>query len=313
MTSAGDTLRRERLQRKLDLDQISAELKISRRMLESIESDQYDRLPGRVFAKAFVRQYAALLGLDGEELAGQVQRAMEPSSAPFDEPRRPNVAPIDVPPVEEWTSVGDRKLRFSGSLPSAALVIVVMLVCSAVYAWFQRPRIVTVTPPSSPQTARTEAATAAPPPAEQTPAPVPAAEPPASTEQPAPTAASSAPPAESASAQPVSPPQTQAASAPGPVHVEIVADEQVWVLARADGKYIFSGVLEPNAKRAVDGEKDVFLRLGNAGGASISLNGNPVGSVGPKGQPRSLQFTSGGFQIVSAKPAPPATLDPLDR
>jgi len=66
MTSVGDTLRRERLQRKLDLDQISRELKISRRLLDAIETDQYDLLPGSMFAKAFVRQYAGLLGLDGE-------------------------------------------------------------------------------------------------------------------------------------------------------------------------------------------------------------------------------------------------------
>ena len=46
MTSVGDTLRRERLQRKLDLDQISRELKISRRLLDAIETDQYDLLPG---------------------------------------------------------------------------------------------------------------------------------------------------------------------------------------------------------------------------------------------------------------------------
>jgi len=66
MPSVGDTLRRERLQRKLDLDQISRELKISRRLLDAIETDQYDLLPGSMFAKAFVRQYAGLLGLKGD-------------------------------------------------------------------------------------------------------------------------------------------------------------------------------------------------------------------------------------------------------
>jgi cytoskeleton protein RodZ len=96
------------------------------------------------------------------------------------------------------------------------------------------------------------------------------------------------------------------------VHVQIVADEPVWVSARTDGKYSFSGTLNPGETRLVEGVKDVVLRLGNAGGVSISLNGKPVGSVGPKGQPRTLQLTSGGFQIVPAKPAA-APLDPLDR
>ena len=48
-------------------------------MLEAIEADHYDQLPGGVFARAFVRQYAALLGLDGDDLAAQVQRSIEPA------------------------------------------------------------------------------------------------------------------------------------------------------------------------------------------------------------------------------------------
>ena len=37
------------------------------------------------------------------------------------------------------------------------------------------------------------------------------------------------------------------------------------------------------------------------------------GVVGPKGQVRTVQFTSGGFKIVSAKPVADAPFDPLDR
>ena len=114
MTSVGETLRRERLQRNLDLDQISRELKISRRLARRHRRPtSYEQLPGGVFAKAFVRQYAALLGLDGEELAAQVQQAL--SSRRRIESRRtarpkPAVTPIEVPRVEEWKSVGDQAL-----------------------------------------------------------------------------------------------------------------------------------------------------------------------------------------------------------
>ena len=64
MTPVGETLRRTRLKRNLQLEEISNELKISTRFLQAIESDQYDKLPGGIFAKSFVRQYARLLGLD---------------------------------------------------------------------------------------------------------------------------------------------------------------------------------------------------------------------------------------------------------
>ena len=83
----------------------------------------------------------------------------------------------------------------------------------------------------------------------------------------------------------------------------MVADEPVWVLARTDGKYLFSGTLEPNQTRTVEATGEVVLRLGNAGGVSITLNGKPIGAVGPKGQVRTVQFTSGGFQVVAPKPS----------
>src|SRR5262245_35402666 len=105
MIPVGETLRRERLKRHLELDQISNELKISSRMLEAIEEERFDRLPGGVFAKAFVRQYARLLGLDEEELANQAQQKIEPASPDpsFALPARESgEPPIFVPRVEAW-------------------------------------------------------------------------------------------------------------------------------------------------------------------------------------------------------------------
>ena len=74
MTSIGETLRRERVKRNLDLDRISNELKISSRLLEAIEAERFDKLPGGVFVKSFVRQYARLLELD-EELGLEPEHA----------------------------------------------------------------------------------------------------------------------------------------------------------------------------------------------------------------------------------------------
>ena len=47
------------------------------------------------------------------------------------------------------------------------------------------------------------------------------------------------------------------------------------------------------------------LLIGNAGGLEISLNGKPIGPVGPRGQIRIVELTPAGFQIV------PRTLEPL--
>src|SRR5216683_233714 len=94
MTSIGETLRRQRLQNKLSLDQISLETKISVRLLEAIESEQFEKLPGGVFRRSFVLQYARALGLDSEEIAGELKQLSQ-----FDDD--PAILVVPEPSVRE--------------------------------------------------------------------------------------------------------------------------------------------------------------------------------------------------------------------
>jgi hypothetical protein len=91
--------------------------------------------------------------------------------------------------------------------------------------------------------------------------------------------------------------------------VELTANESVWVRAVSDGKYVFSATLAPNQTRTVDASQNVVLRLGNAGGVTIQLNGKPIGEVGPKGQIRNVQLSSGGFQVVAPPKSEAPALD----
>jgi cytoskeleton protein RodZ len=329
MTSIGETLRRERLRRNLELGQIAQELRISSRFLEAIEADKFDKLPGGVFTRSFIRQYARLLGLDEEEIAGQVQRVLEPQPEypQFVGQPKPPDSEIRVPRVEEWEAVGESRFRWSSSLSAAALVVVVMLVCSGLYAWWQRARHPAAVQESTSVAAVRQPAQTAPVPPSAAPA---APSPTAPTETaPVPTAVQHAPtqpaygsPAPGPSTERPAPPATALSRAPGPVpdasesnpnapvRVEVTADESVWVLARSDGKYLFSGTLEARQSRTIAASSTVLLRLGNAGGVTITLNGKPIGPVGPKGQVRTVQLTSGGFQVV-AEPKSPAPLEPL--
>src|SRR5690242_13802016 len=104
MSSVGEILRRERLRTGLDLEKISQDTKISMRTLELIEADQFEKLPGGVFARSFVRQYARAVGLDPEELVSELEKRMAPPADPIPEAvRQPE---IRLPRVTRWSGAG---------------------------------------------------------------------------------------------------------------------------------------------------------------------------------------------------------------
>jgi cytoskeleton protein RodZ len=316
MTSIGETLRRERLKKNISLERISQELKLSQRLLEAIERDDFSKLPGGVFARSFVRQYARLVGLDEEEMGNTVRQLLEqPPPAPAEvfvpaepvvAPPKPSAKPIQLPRLEEWQAVGDDRGRWFSSVRSLALVVLVMVICSGVYTWWQHQ------PRQASQTGRITAQTAEPRPAPPAPGTL-------SRSIPAPVAPTAADAIRESQANPADGnPDAQSVNAVlrasdvvgdhSAVRVDLTAAEPVWILVRSDGKYMFSGTLSPNQSRTVEATSSVFLQVGNAGGVTITLNGKPIGSLGSRGEVRNLQLTSGGFQIVAARKSG----DPLD-
>ena len=280
MSSVGETLRRERLRKDLGLEQISRETKISARLLDAIEKDQFELLPGGVFAKSFVRQYARFLGLDEEEMAAEVEKAINPvGDLPSFAGTRSQPA-FKVPPVAEWEGTGRSN---SSVLPALALVVAVMLVCSAVYAWWQRSRRpAPVTPPIAA--------------AQKAPAPAP------KTAEPAPVTPAVA-------NNPETPPKTDvSASAPlqeaATLQVSLTADAVAWVQVWADGKSVMIGKLKPSVVKTFAAVEGLRIRTGNAGSLLVTVNGKPAGTLGPKGQVRMVEVTRDGIHILPPPPKP---------
>jgi cytoskeletal protein RodZ len=281
MISIGERLRRQRIQNRLSLEKISLETKIGVRLLEAIEAEQFEKLPGGVFRRSFVLQYARALGVDPEEIAGDLKQLNQ-----FDE-----VPATPVPPVE--TTVDDR-LAFGfplwggvggSTLGSLIAAVGVILACALIYSWWQTPRETSkVAIASTEPLKQTQPAPAPPAPSVEAPAVNPVAQ--------------QSPPAVAASA----------ADAASPLRVGLSADEKTWVSISTDGKNVFSNSLEPHETRVIEASEKVRLLIGNAGGVEISLNGKPIGPVGPRGQIRIVELTPAGFQIV---PRNPPTLDPL--
>jgi Helix-turn-helix domain/Domain of unknown function (DUF4115) len=67
----GDKFRKAREKKNISLDDVSNVTKISSRMLQAIEDERFDQLPGGVFNKGFIRAYAKHIGLNDEEAVNE--------------------------------------------------------------------------------------------------------------------------------------------------------------------------------------------------------------------------------------------------
>ncbi len=67
MESLGKKLQAARIEKGLDLDQISRETNIARRYLEDLENERFDDFPGESYLLGFLRNYCEYLDLDGNE------------------------------------------------------------------------------------------------------------------------------------------------------------------------------------------------------------------------------------------------------
>ena len=102
MGSFGENLRRERDVRGVSLREIAEGTKISVRFLQALEEDRLEVLPGGLFPRAFVRQYALFLGLDPERtvndfVAAHGEAPPERRMAPAPERRPSGVARPGLP------------------------------------------------------------------------------------------------------------------------------------------------------------------------------------------------------------------------
>lgn len=91
MFEMGATLRQAREQRGLRLEDVAETTRIRIKFLAALEDERLGELPAEVYARAFVRTYAELLGLDGElyaaELSARLEASRPPPPPPPPEPR----------------------------------------------------------------------------------------------------------------------------------------------------------------------------------------------------------------------------------
>jgi cytoskeletal protein RodZ len=271
-------------------------------MLEAIEADDFDKLPGSFFARSFVRQYARALGLDEEEFETELMRVAG-FGHPASEQSQAGVPEIVLRPEPMPAARSGTNRHPLGSLIAFVLILAA---CSAIYTLWQKTRATAAKSQQSLIASQTP--TPAP---EATPSPSPAATPTATpveapVEEPTatlPPEAAAEPPAVVAP-KPERPHPAPSAAEPAGIHLELRATSQAWVRVVSDGKTVYSGVLQPNEARVFEGNTLVTLRAGNAAALAATFNGKPLGELGPEGQVRTIQFTPSGFEVIAPADQP---------
>src|SRR5207245_11812957 len=64
----GETLRAQREKKGITLEQAASDTRIREKFLKALEDSDYQTLPGTVYTKGFLRNYAEYLDLDANEL-----------------------------------------------------------------------------------------------------------------------------------------------------------------------------------------------------------------------------------------------------
>ena len=117
MGSFGERLRRERDMHGITLESISRTTKIRTQILEALEKEEFNKLPGGIFNKGFVRSYARFLGMNEEQvLKGFIEAAGDPEQ------------PLPNPPVRRRPEIKQLKARRSwGGVATVVVCAIVLL------------------------------------------------------------------------------------------------------------------------------------------------------------------------------------------
>ena len=102
--TVGERLREARERQKVSLHAIAEKTNISVRFLDAIEKNQFDKLPGGIFTRGFIRSYASLVGLDPDGTVAQFL-SDEPGQRDDD---------IDVAPASDREGLGLGTLVLAG-------------------------------------------------------------------------------------------------------------------------------------------------------------------------------------------------------
>jgi cytoskeleton protein RodZ len=264
----GSKLREARERKGVTLRQIANRTKISMSALEALERSDISRLPGGIFSRAFVRSYAAEVGLDPEKTIQEFIAQFPHDSVTAGHPTSEQVE--DNEALESERRMARTVLAMLAvSVPLAGVVLYFGVAGRATDA----PAGQGVAAPKSRTT--------------------PAVEPVTTTDLPA--AAPADPQARVAAAPP--PPAAQApAPSPDRLTVGLSVRRPVWIQVTVDGAKAVDRLLQPGERETLEVTRELVLTAGDAAAVSLTLNGTAARPLGKAGDVVRARVTPANFK-----------------
>lgn len=279
MSELGRLLREAREAKKLSLADVESVTRIRQKYLEALENGEFASLPQGAVARGLLRIYATYLGLDSAAALALYKKESGDTGDDVEiaEPGKPRL--VDYRPLE--VELSDSAPRFTWWPWAVALLLVIA--AAAVIWWLlntgaiQNP-LAAFRPTPSP----TATATATPTVWRVTATPLPTDTPtlPTPTSDLLPLPTPTVPPSPTPTPRPTLEPEVVAAR----IALELRATQRTWLRVIADGITVEEGLLEADTTRAWEANESITVRTGNAGGVTLTLNGEDLGVMGNIGQ-----------------------------
>jgi hypothetical protein len=128
MADIGSSLREARMRERIDISEVEAQTKIRAKYLRAIENEEWDLLPGPIYAKSFLRTYSDYLGLDSRMLLDEFKRR-------YEHPSEHEIRPMGRVAARDRGRERDRRpggVRAPSWAPIGVAVIVIVAVLYAV-------------------------------------------------------------------------------------------------------------------------------------------------------------------------------------
>ena len=257
MAALGDRFRAAREVRGLTLSEVAEQIRIRSVYLAAIEEENWVAIGAPVYVRGFLRTYARFLGLDPEAAVADFRESASPPDADDASPYQGSADPAAA------IALNRAPPRNLSPLIWIAALVAVVLIGFVFYEALQRPSaavaLASATPASAPLSSSTPGTDST---STVLGSPLPSGSPVPSASQ--------------------SPGAASSPGAGGPGSVQVVVAAPSWLRISVDGTVSMVGTFAAGTDRIFHG-KYVQMRVGNAGGVTVYVDGKSVGALGKSG------------------------------